>query len=263
MEEMKKIINQTPIEIALGIGEDGTTTAKALYDFLEFAPNNYARWCKRNITQNEFAEENVDFWAVFPVEERNFNPCPTQDYRLTASFAKKLSMMAKSERGEQARKYFVSVEDKAKDMVLMLREASGNPMKLLELHYAAIRQVDSKADQALTGVEELKQQFNTFERSLPLLPNEADEVSNAVKKRVVEVLGGKESPAYKNRGICQKAFMDAYRELKRNFNVSRYKDIKREQKSQAVAIAGRYEPPLFLKDMITNENSQIAMYTKA
>lgn len=112
-------------------------------------------------------------------------------------------------------------------------------------------------------IDIMEERFNQFEKNLPLLPNEADEVSSAVKKRVVEILGGKESPAYKNRGICQKAFKDAYRELKRNFNVSRYKDIKREQKAKAVAIAGRYEPPLFLKDMIENENSQMTMNTKA
>lgn len=105
----------------------------------------------------------------------------------------------------------------------------------------------------------LEERFNHFEKSLPLLPNEADELSNAVKKRVVEVLGGKDAPAYKNRGICQKAFKDAYRELKRNFNVSRYKDIKREQKEEAVEIAGKYEPPLFLKNMIEQENNQITM----
>lgn len=105
----------------------------------------------------------------------------------------------------------------------------------------------------------LEERFNQFEKSLPLLPNEADEVSGTVKKRVVEILGGKEAPAYKNRALCQKVFMDAYRELKHNFNVPRYKDIKREQKAQAVAIAGRYEPPLFLKDQIEQANSQTSM----
>lgn len=62
-----------------------------------------------------------------------------------------------------------------------------NPMELLELHYQALKQVDSK-------VNILEQRFDKFEKSLPLLPNEADEVSNAVKKRVVEVLGGKKPP---------------------------------------------------------------------
>lgn len=129
-----------------------------------------------------------------------------------------------------------------------------DPMELLELHYQALKQVDSK-------VNTLEQRFDNFEKSLPLLPNEADEVSGAVKKRVVEVLGGKESNAYRNRGMCQRTFMDAYRELKRNFNVGRYKDIKREQKAQAVAVASRYEPPLFLKKQIEQENAQITMDT--
>lgn len=254
-QEIQKTICQTPIEIALGIDENGMTTARKLFDFLGMSTNNYSRWFKSNITDNDFAEENVDFFLFLTNEEHKGHA--SQDARLTASFAKKLSMQQKSERGEQARNYFVGVEGKAKDMVLMLREASGNPMKLLELHYEAIKQVDSKADQALTGVEELKEQFNTFEKSLPLLPNEADEVSGAVKKRVVEILGGKESPAYKNRGICQKAFKDAYRELKRNFDTSRYKDIKREQKDKAVELDRMYVPPLYLKEQIEQVNAQM------
>lgn len=105
-------------------------------------------------------------------------------------------------------------------------------------------------------IDIIEERFNDFEKSLPLLPNEADKVSNAVKKRVVEILGGKESPAYKNRGICQKAFKDAYRELKRNFDVTRYKDIKREQMETAVELALRYEPSLYLKESIEQVNAQ-------
>lgn len=127
-----------------------------------------------------------------------------------------------------------------------------NPMELLELHYEAIKHVDKRVDS-------LEDRFNEFEKSLPLLPNEADEVSGAVKRRVVEILGGKESNAYRNRGICQKAFKDAYRELKRNFNVSRYKDIKREQKEKAVELAGMYAPPLYLKEQIEQANAQMRM----
>lgn len=131
-------------------------------------------------------------------------------------------------------------------------EIPKDPLKLLELHYKAIKQVDKRVDS-------LEDRFNTFEKSLPLLPNEADEVSGAVKRRVVEVLGGKESAAYKNRGICQKTFKDAYRELKRNFNVSRYKEIKREQKDKAVELAEMYAPPLYLKEQIEQENAQMRM----
>lgn len=124
------------------------------------------------------------------------------------------------------------------------------PMELLELHYEAIKQVDSK-------VNTLEARFNDFEQNLPLLPEDADDVSKEVKKRVVEVLGGKDSNAYHNKSLSQKVFMDAYRNLKGNFDVSSYKAIKRSRKETAVRIAREYRPPLYLAEQIEEENSQM------
>ena len=39
--------NQTPIEIALGIDEEGYTTARALYEFLSGEKSHFARWAKK------------------------------------------------------------------------------------------------------------------------------------------------------------------------------------------------------------------------
>lgn len=94
------------------------TTARKLYEFLGLNSAHYARWCKTNITENPFAEENKDFWAFTIDGERNFNPNPTQDFKLTANFAKKLSMQGKTDRAEQAREYFIRVEDKLKEVVV-------------------------------------------------------------------------------------------------------------------------------------------------
>ena len=116
--EVMSVSNQTPIEIALSIDENGMTTAKRLYDFLELNPRNYSHWCKRNILENEFAEENVDFWAFVVKDERNFNPKPTQDFKLTAHFAKKLSMKGNGERAEQAREYFTRLDEKMKEIAI-------------------------------------------------------------------------------------------------------------------------------------------------
>ena len=124
------------------------------------------------------------------------------------------------------------------------------PMELLELHYEAIKQVDSK-------VNTLEERFNDFEQSLPLLPEDADDVSKEVKKRVVEVLGGKDSNAYHDKSLSQKVFMDAYRNLKSNFDVSSYKAIKRNRKGAAVQIAREYRPPLYLAEQIQAENAQM------
>jgi phage anti-repressor protein len=108
--ELQLVSNQTPIEIALKIDKDGMTTSKNLYTFLELNPGNYARWCNSNIIENDFSEENVDYFhsSCAKNESRgNF----ADDYLITASFAKKLSMMQKTVKGEQARQYFLGCEE--------------------------------------------------------------------------------------------------------------------------------------------------------
>ena len=110
--------HQTPIEIALGIDSQGRTTAKRLYEFLELDKSQYARWCRNNILNNKFAEEDTDYWVFDPCVENLKGGRPTQDYKLTASFAKKLAMVAGGERGEEAREYFLKTETALKDVAI-------------------------------------------------------------------------------------------------------------------------------------------------
>ncbi|WP_279004917.1 antA/AntB antirepressor family protein [[Clostridium] scindens] len=107
----------TPIEIALGIDNEGRTTATKLYDYLELNPSNYSKWFRKNITENEFAEENVDFYPFVLRYESLTGEKDRQDAKLTASFAKKLSMMQKNKKGDAARNYFVGIENGAKKLV--------------------------------------------------------------------------------------------------------------------------------------------------
>lgn len=86
----------TPIEIALGIDNEGRTTATKLYDFLELNPSNYSKWFRKNILENEFAEETVDYFPFVLRYESLTGEKERQDAKLTASFAKKLSMMQKN-----------------------------------------------------------------------------------------------------------------------------------------------------------------------
>lgn len=131
-----------------------------------------------------------------------------------------------------------------------------NPMKLLKLHYEALEQVDKKVSDMGSKMETLEERFTKFEQELPMLPDDADEVHDCLNKRVVFLLGGKESNTYRNKSLSKKVFMDAYRVLKHNFNVSRYKAIKRNQKAQALQIIEKYEPPFFLAQQIESVNAQ-------
>ena len=118
MNELETTKMQTPIEIALGVDENGMTTAKKLYEFLEMDKSHYSRWVKANIVDNEFATENEDYFYSPSMANESSRGNYADDYKLTAHFAKKLSMKGSGERAEQARQYLINVEDKAKEMAI-------------------------------------------------------------------------------------------------------------------------------------------------
>ena len=118
MNNLETTKMQTPIEIALGVDENGMTTASKLYSFLELNPSNYSKWCKTNITENEFAEENIDFTRFVLEYESGVGTKKREDFKLTSKFARKLSMTQKNHKGELARDYFATLEDKAKEMAI-------------------------------------------------------------------------------------------------------------------------------------------------
>jgi len=101
---------QTPIEIVLQIDENGMTTLSALYSFLQLDQSHYKRWYTKNIINNDFATENIDYVIIRPNGENSKGGRPTLDFKLTSDFAKQLSMTVKNERGQEARKYFIACE---------------------------------------------------------------------------------------------------------------------------------------------------------
>lgn len=148
---------KTPIEIALGIDENGMTTARALYDFLEMPTQNFARWAKTNIEDNEFYEENKDWWGFFIV--KNGNNC--KDYRLTTDFAKHLSMESHSSKGKIARQYFITVEDKAKEMAINRSQLSPQLQMVMSMAESMARQ-ELEQKRMSKEIEEVKQTQNAI-----------------------------------------------------------------------------------------------------
>lgn len=130
MNDLTNVIDmRTPIEIALDINSEGMTTARKLYDFLGLAQGQFSRWAKTNITDNEFATENEDWWGFDIDVEGNI----VKDYRLTAHFAKKLSVKGNSEKAEQAREYFTMVEERVKQKAIDRTQLSPNLQALYRL----------------------------------------------------------------------------------------------------------------------------------
>lgn len=125
-----------------------------------------------------------------------------------------------------------------------------SPIQLLELEFEAIKEVDAKVDAVNDDLQQ-------FKMDMPILGIEIDKITAAARKRGVNVLGGKESNAYADRSIRSKVYSDIYRELKRQFGVTTYKAIRRNQCELAVEIIEGYEPPLILAEQIEDCNSQM------
>ena len=125
-----------------------------------------------------------------------------------------------------------------------------SPMQLLEMEFAALKEVDRKVDA-------INRDLQDFKETLPLLPSDADDVKAEVNKRVIDCLGGKNSNAYHDSSIRGKVYSDIYRELKRQFEVSKYNCIHRNQKNIAIEIVKNYEPPYVLAEEIKDSNAQL------
>lgn len=130
------------------------------------------------------------------------------------------------------------------------------PMELLELHYEAIKQVNSKVDGVSAEVNDMRAELANLKMDLPILPIEADRITEAVKKKGVCIMGGKSSNAYNDAGLRARVYSDIYSTLKRNFGVRSYKSLKRSQCDRAVSVIENYTPPIFLEEMITDTNAQ-------
>ena len=190
MDELEVGKMQTPIEIALGVDENGMTTAKKLYEFLEMDSRNYSRWCKSNIIENEFAEENVDYWAFVIDEERNFNPNPTTDYKLTAHFAKKLSMKGNGAKAEEARDYFTTLEERVKQKVVDLNQLSPELQMFQKISNSVAEQQLEQKRQA-EQINHVEQRVESIREVVALdTTSWRDDTGNILRKISMELGGG-------------------------------------------------------------------------
>lgn len=108
-------------------------------------------------------------------------------------------------------------------------------------------------------IEEVANDLEDFKQELPLLGCDMDRITTVVKKLGVKCLGGKESNAYKDKSIRQKVYSDIYDQLKRQFGVTTYKSIRRNQCDLAVQIVDGYQLPMILKSEIDGCNAQIGL----
>lgn len=105
-------------------------------------------------------------------------------------------------------------------------------------------------------IESVKADLEDFKNDLPLLGVEETRITTAVRKKGIECLGGKDSNAYNDKCLRQKLYSDLHRQIRREFGLSTYKALKRNQTDMAIAMIQNYVPPHVLSETIDTVNAQ-------
>ena len=144
--------------------------------------------------------------------------------------------------------YLVDSYFKKIDTYSVPRTTAGQIQLLAQGHTELEQKIDSVNDD-----------LQDFKRTMPLLAIECQQITDAKNRKVVSLLGGKNGKAYKNASLRGKVYRDLEGQLRREFDVRSYKAIHRNQTDKALEIINKYELPLFLWELVTEENAQISM----
>lgn len=181
---------QTPIEIALGVDENGMTTAKKLYEFLEMDKSHYSRWAKANIVDNEFAAENEDYFYSPSMANESSRGNFADDYKLTAHFAKKLSMKGNGEKAEEARDYFTTLEERVKQKVIDLNQLSPE-LQMFQKIFNSVAEQQLEQKRQAEQLNHVEQRVESIREVVALdTTSWRDDTGNILRKISMELGGG-------------------------------------------------------------------------
>lgn len=140
-----------------------------------------------------------------------------------------------------------------------MEEVIKNPFSGLSKELQAIFAMDKKQQQIEQNVKAVKDDLEDFKGNAPLFNIECDTLQKSLRGKVIKELGGKKSLAYKDKSIRTKVYIDAQNQLKREFDVSSYKAIKRCQLDDALKAIEAYKPPTAYKELIDAVNRQMLL----
>ncbi len=123
-----------------------TTSARSLWEFLDKPYTRFDLWFEKYKDYGFI--ENHDFKAyVVKTTHANGRDYEATDYEITIDMAKELAMLQKTEKGKQARQYFIELEKRWNSPeAVMARALKMADAKILEYKNAAI-QLETKIEQ--------------------------------------------------------------------------------------------------------------------
>ncbi|MDA2638790.1 ORF6C domain-containing protein [Bacillus cereus] len=174
-------------------------------------------------------------------------------YNLTEEAFTLVAMSYNTKEAVQMKIKFIEEFKRMKQHIQNQQNIPTDPMGVLKLTFQALEGHTQE-------IQEIKSEVKDLRENAPLYAIECDEISKAVRKLGVLLLGGKDSNAYQDVSLRKKVYSDIYSQLHREFGISSYKAIKRHHLDRAIQIINEeYSLPIILEEEITATNAQINM----
>jgi ORF6N domain./ORF6C domain. len=129
--------------------------------------------------------------------------------------------------------------------------------KLVDNYFAPVKQL-SQVDMMriqLGMIDNHEDRITNLENNMTLDYGQQVVLGDTVNKTVIDVLGGKESNAYKEIG--KKVFQECNRDLKHYFNVNARNNVPKKRFDEAVEYAKNWKPCTNTMMLICNHNAQM------
>lgn len=225
-------------------------SGRDLHEFLE-VNTQYTIWFER-MKEYGFVE-NTDFVALNQKRlTAQGNKVAYIDHALTLDMAKEISMIQRTEKGKQARRYFIQVEKAYRKE----RGLPQTPEEKLKLTMEVTLRLDKRVEEAEQRVKKAEEDINFLKNTSEIDSVQRYQLRKARNRKAVKALGGKDSSTYKDKNLSRKAFRALEHDFKETFSISRYEDLKKEDFEAAIKFVENWYPPYTLKQEIEAKNSQ-------
>lgn len=236
------------IPIITNENNEQLVSGRELHEFLKIR-TTYTRWFER-MAEYGFTE-NVDFTVIAKNvrDETAFGGTRKLiDHAMKLDMAKEISMIQRTEKGKQARQYFIEVEKRSKQRE---HELLSDPRTQLKLLYQF-------GEQTAVRVDAIEKDVSILKDTMRISGKQEADIQRAGKRKVIEVLGGKDSTAYES--ISKKVFANFWSEFKRYFAIPRYGELPCKKFNEAINFIDEWLPETAIRMEIHQLNRQEQLF---
>ena len=244
-------MNNELIKIAKDENGNSVVSGRDLHEFLE-VQTKYLDWFNRMIEYG--FTENVDFSTINELSQKKegsrFVKRNIVNHALTLDMAKEISMIQRTEKGKQARQYFIEVEKEYKKQIGQSQfRLPKNLTEMSTMFFDVMKDQDKK-------IEEQSEKVNFLMNLSGLTSPRNKELTKARNKKIIQVCRGSESNSYQDKSLRSKLYNELFKSYRHRFDVNQYVDTPMKRFDEAKEYINNWYPPFELKDEIEKANAQ-------